>query len=195
MGNLDGVRYVGKVRAEMLPKYQSGQTGIMRTIVLLGLVIFAFAAEAFAGEIGDLPWNKSNIATLRGLDEAAVDKFVNEESEGDVHKTVGEFTWADLAGDGEYELITTFDLSGRSFFDYLAVYERDDAGKISVQWFSEETAIGRLSSVIRDLDDDGRKELIIPTLYPSGAYGAGFGERSVAGCLQTEEWDLRRGKQ
>jgi hypothetical protein len=27
--------------------------------------------------------------------------------------------------------------------------------------------------VIRDLDDDGRKELIIPTLFPSGAYGAG----------------------
>jgi hypothetical protein len=53
-------------------------------------------------------------------------------SEGDLHKTVGEFTWEDLAGDGRYELITTLDLSGRSFFDYLAVYERDDSGKVSV---------------------------------------------------------------
>jgi hypothetical protein len=127
---------------------------------------------SLAAGIADISWNQSNIATLRGLDEAAVEKFVNEMSEGDVHKTVGEFTWADLVGDGRYELITTLYLSGRSFFDYLAVYERDDSGGISVQWFPEETAIGRLSTVIRDLDDDGRKELIVPTLYPSGAYGA-----------------------
>lgn len=143
------------------------------SLIAVLLSVTMISGPAFAGQIDQLAWNQSNIATLRGLDESAVEKFVNEMSEGDVHKTVGEFTWADLAGDGRYELITTLDLSGRSFFDYLAVYERDDLGNVSVQWFPEETAIGRLSSVIRDLDNDGRKELIVPTLFPSGAYGAG----------------------
>jgi len=128
---------------------------------------------ASAGQIDQLAWNQSNIATLRNLDKAIVERFVNEMSMDDVHKTVGEFTWEDLAGNGRYELIVTLDVSGRAFFDYLAVYERDDSGKISVQWFPEETAIGSLSSVIRDLNDNGKKELIIPTLFPSGAYGAG----------------------
>ena len=137
------------------------------------LIILASARLAVAAGIGDVPWNQSNVATLRSFDEAAVENFVNEISEGDVHKTVGEFTWADLAGDGRYQLIATLDLSGRSLFDYLAVYERDNHGKVSVQWFPEETAIGKLSRVIRDLNSDGRRELVVSTLYPSGAYGAG----------------------
>ena len=145
----------------------------VRKMLFLSLAAIAIQGTAFAGQIDQLAWNQSNIATLRDLDEAAVEKFVNEMSEGDVHKTVGECSWADLAGDGRYDLITTLDLSGRSFFDYLAVYERADSRRISVQWFPEETAIGKLSGVIRDLNDDGRKELIVPTLFPAGAYGAG----------------------
>jgi hypothetical protein len=146
---------------------------VKSSLIALLLLATLISGAAFAGQIDQLKWNQSNIATLRSFDEAAVEKFVNEMSEGDVHKTVGEFTWADLAGDGRYELVTTLDLSGRSFFEYLAVYQRDDSGSVSVQWFPEETAIGKLNSVIRDLDNDGRKELIIPTLYFSGSYGAG----------------------
>ena len=140
--------------------------------MIAAILLCALVGAASAAGVADIPWNQSNIAILRGLDKAAVEKLVNDLSVGDVHKTVGDFTWTDLVGDGRYELITTLDLSGRAFFDYLAVYERDDLGKISVQWFSEETAIGRLRSVIRDLDNDSKKELIIPTLFPSGAYGA-----------------------
>jgi hypothetical protein len=143
---------------------------VKASLIAVLLVATMVSGAAFAAQIDQLAWNQSNIAMLRDLDEAAVEKFVNDLSEGDVHKTVGEFTWADLAGDGRYELITTLDLSGRSFFDYLAVYERDNLGRVSVQWFPEETAVGKLSSVIRDLDADGRKELIIPTLFPSGIY-------------------------
>jgi len=144
-----------------------------KTLAIAAAILCGLLGTAFAAAIDQLTWDKSNIAILRGLNEAAIEKFVDELSEGDVHKTVGEFSWVDLAGDGRYELVTTLDLSGRSFFDYLAVYERDNRGEVSVQWFSEETAIGKLSDVVRDLDGDGRMELIIPTLFPSGAYGAG----------------------
>jgi hypothetical protein len=105
---------------------------VKASLIAVLLLATAISGPAFAGQIDQLGWNQSNIATLRHLDEAVVEKFVNDMSEGDLHKTVGEFTWEDLAGDGRYELITTLDLSGRSFFDYLAVYERDDSGKVSV---------------------------------------------------------------
>jgi hypothetical protein len=78
-----------------------------------------------------------------------------------------------LAGDGTYQLLLTEDVNGRHFYNALIVYNRDAAGKLSAQeirgW-----EIGKLSGVIRDLNGDGRDELVIPSQQPCATYrGAG----------------------
>ena len=159
----------------MLPKYQSGQTGIMRTIVLLGLVIFAFAAEAFAGEIGDLPWNKSNTPALRAMDKATVAALVNNlpaANSSVIHPgsiNIGDFTWADLEGNGTYQLLMTLDVNSRHFYNALVVYTRDSSGRLASQeimgW-----AIRDLAKVTKDINRDGKDELIVPSQLASDTY-------------------------
>jgi hypothetical protein len=146
---------------------------VKTNLIAAFLIAATISGPVFAVQIDRIEWNESNIATLRSVDLNGVEEFVNQMSRGDVHKTIGEFTWTDLKRDGQYELVATLDLSGRSFFDYLAVYERQSSGAIRVQWFPEQTAVGKLSSVIRDLNRDGQKELVIPTLFSAGSYGAG----------------------
>lgn len=137
-------------------------------------LIFAQASVAFASDIGELTWSGPDLQALRALDKGDVARFVNQNG-GAKFETkpadIGDFTWADLEGNGHYDLVTIQDVS-RRFFNALVIYRRDRSGKVSSQeirgWM-----IGRLTSVVRDLDHDGRDELVIPTLFPPGAYGAG----------------------
>lgn len=85
-----------------------------------------------------------------------------------LHAMVGGFGWYDLAGDHRYKLVATEDLSGRAFFDYLAIYEEDNAGKPVVQQWIEGDRIGtQMSRVVRDLNGDGKLELVIPKVLIS----------------------------
>ena len=74
---------------------------------------------------------------------------------------IGEFTWADLAADGTYQLVVTED-TGRRFYNSLVLYDRDSAGKLHTQQING-WHIDNLKRVIRDLNGDGKDELIIPT--------------------------------
>jgi len=129
-----------------------------------------FVSLALAAEIADIAWNESNIERLRAFDKAAVARLVADVT-GNISghwppevkpRDVGEFTWADLAGDGHYELVTTLDVNGRAFFNALMIYSRDSSGKVNSReirgWL-----IGDLNGVVRDLDGDGKQELVIPT--------------------------------
>jgi hypothetical protein len=84
---------------------------------------------------------------------------------------VGEFMWADLAGNGRYRLVVTADTTGRSFFDRLDVYQRDDQSGVRVQSILG-SGIRDLPRVIKDLNEDGRKELVVPSILDAQGPGS-----------------------
>jgi hypothetical protein len=135
-----------------------------KSLLIAAMLLCALIGASFAAGIAEIPWNESNIQTLRGFDKSSVDALVNNLRGGDpMHAMVGGFGWYDLAGDHHYQLVVTEDLSGRAFFDYLAIYGQDSAGKPVVQQWIEGDAFGTdLSKVVRDLNGDGKHELIIP---------------------------------
>ncbi len=140
-------------------------------ISVFAIVIFITTA-AFSAELANTQWNQSNIATLRAFDKSSVERFVNDLRGNDpMHATVGAFGWYDLAGDGHYRLLATEDLSGRAYFDYLAIYEQGSSGNAVLQQWIEGYGFGTdLSKVVYDLAGDGKDELIVP--MPLAASGS-----------------------
>lgn len=114
------------------------------------------------GAIGSLAWNQSNIEKLRSLDKAAVVRFMNEwaGTEGDPDATnanqISEFEWVTLADDGKYELATVGSQGPCCVFLYL--YRQDAPGEVRFQSYG---GAGDLSKTIRDLNGDGKKELVL----------------------------------
>jgi hypothetical protein len=118
--------------------------------------------QQVGGAIGSLPWNQSNIEKLRSLDKAAVVRFMNEwagtEGDPDAIKAnqISEFEWVNLADDGKYELATVGSQGPCCIFLYL--YRQDALGEVTFQSYG---GAGELSKTIRDLNGDGKKELIL----------------------------------
>jgi hypothetical protein len=140
-----------------------------KLILVIGLAL-AWASLAHAAEITDIAWNESNIQILHGYDKSSVEKLINDLRGGDLlHAMVGGFGWYDLAGDKRYHLVATEDLSGRAYFDYLAIYQQDSSGKPVLQQWIEGDRIGTdMGKVVRDLNGDGEHELVIPMELPPG---------------------------
>ncbi len=142
----------------------------MKRLSVVGIILanLAFAALAQGGPLADSRWDKSHLEALRALDKPAVTKLLNDlwshQAPFSVPnaKEIGAFSWADLDGDGQYELVATQDVNGRGFFNALVIYRQDPSRNVTTQelrgWM-----IGGLASVIRDLRGDGREELVIPT--------------------------------
>lgn len=84
----------------------------MKEIALaIVVMMLAFAGSALAGGIADVPWNQRHIQTLQSSDKAGLVKLLNECWLGSFKTSdIGQFRWADLAGNGQYELLLT--LSG-----------------------------------------------------------------------------------
>ena len=131
------------------------------SIALMTVAVFT-GTRGYAADIASLAWTESNLDVLRTFDKAAVEDFVNTMVDDGMHATVGEFAWIDLAGDERYELATRQDVSGRAYFDYLAVYWRSPAGKVTRDWI-EGVDLPSLDKIVRDLDGDGKDELIVPS--------------------------------
>jgi len=144
-------------------------TLIMELALVLGLTGVGFGAE-----IGELAWDESNIKTLRAVDKAAVAHFMNRVGGGEgtplaIKPTdILEFEWVDLAGDGKYELVVTGS-SGPNYAD-LGIYWQQAPGKFRSQSLA---GAGKLQKAIRDLDRDGRDEIVLyVSLDPAGFRGA-----------------------
>ena len=90
-------------------------------IAVLGML--ALASAAFGAEIVDIAWDQSNLETLRSFDAAAVARFLNSglveppfvapvEENGDFSTAeagnIQEFTWANLSGNNQYQLVVVF---------------------------------------------------------------------------------------
>jgi len=141
--------------------------------------------------IGSLAWNQANLQTLRSFDKAAIVKFIDESSgmEGRLGaltpQEVGEFEWVDLAGDGKYELALT--ASSGPCCMALGIYTQTRAGKLSVQSF---LGAGQLSKTIRDLNGDGKMELILwPEIAQPGTWAP-----SIADPRWPAVYRLEKGK-
>jgi hypothetical protein len=128
----------------------------------------------------NLAWNESNIKTLRTLNKADVAALVNElpPANGSVihpePADIGEFAWADLEGNGTYQLLVTQDVNGRHFYNSVVIYSRDSSGRLASQeirgW-----AIRNLANVIKDINGGGKDELIVPSQLPSDTYRGAAG--------------------
>jgi hypothetical protein len=154
----------------------------MKPVIVALAVILAFASRAPAAEIADIAWTEPNIETLRAFDKAAVARLVTQvfgtrlDSEfAATDKSIGEFKWLDLAGDGQYQLVVALS-NGRSFTN-LMVYRHDASGTVSYQRL-EGAFIPKLDEVVRDIDGDGKDELVVPIQFPPGAY---WGAKPMAG--------------
>lgn len=133
---------------------------IIGAVVLLGL-----AGIAVSSEIGDLPWNEANIQMLRSFDKTAVVNFLNDQRheagilELLTANEIGGFQWADLAGDGHYQLVLT--ISGPCAH-FVTILSRDTSAKVTTT--QSLAGWSDLKNAIRDLNGDGKDELILQTL-------------------------------
>lgn len=123
--------------------------------------VLALASNAMSSDVDDLRWDQSNIQTLRSYDKAAVVNLANEASGNTVapmtENELWEYKWADLAGDGKYELVTT--TSSGPCCVFLGIYWQRRPGTIELEIVGRHA--GKLSKSIRDLNGDGKDELII----------------------------------
>lgn len=149
----------------------------MKTLSAIVLGLIATTGIGLAG--GSSPaWNKSNLDALRGLDKPGVVALLAAIPGNDAlpvpgAQDINEFMWADLQGNGSYELLVTYDVNKRGFYNAILIYTRNGD---RVRW--EEIRgwnIEDLPKVTRDIDGDGKDELIIPSQLPSDTYRGAAG--------------------
>jgi len=148
----------------------------MKTWALVVInAILAFGTAAFVGNdplfdeaplplyrsrIAMLDWNRSNLKTLRSLDKAALAQFLNGWPENDLNQItpaqIEDFGWFDLAGDGKYERART---GSSRCCGFLNIYWQEAPGKF--RYLSYRGASEDLKDTIRDLNGDGKKELVL----------------------------------
>lgn len=133
-----------------------------------GLILLLVSAPRVGSAAGlaDVAWTEANLDALRAFDKAAVEDLVNGMIDDGMRATVGEFAWIDLAADERYALVTRQDLSGRGYFDYVAVYWRSPSGKLTKDWI-EGADLPALDKIVRDVDGDGKNELVVPSAIDS----------------------------
>lgn len=137
---------------------------------MLGVAVFVLVkgrANASATDIANMPWDESNIAVLRSASMADVEKLLCGD-EGPCGANVNRFEWADLEGKGKYALVCVFTYGGK--VQTVNIYQRNGPGKISKQSIDLE-GYGHedlSTSPIRDLNGDGKKELIINSGFGDG---------------------------
>ena len=134
---------------------------------LLGLLVVLLAIPLVgiprAADISGPAWNQSNVATLRSFSKADLLAFFNEERrkagvvpEPLTASEIGQFQWADLLGDGQYQLVLTL---SEPCAHAVEINKRDASGKVRMVQTIEGWA--DLKTGIRDLNGDGKDELII----------------------------------
>jgi len=159
-------------------------------ITILGIV--ALAGAAFAAEIADISWDQSNLETLRLFKNADVVRFLNSglveqpfvsltngEEESVTARDIEEFTWTNLFGNNQYQLVVVFPPIGTGGANTMTIYSRDSSGKISEQEIGGQAIQLNgwqdrpyIPKVIQDLNGDGKDELVIPVKLGGGMYGA-----------------------
>jgi len=140
----------------------------MKFILTLMIVFtMSFTSIPFAADIGSLAWDRTNIDTLQSFGKDAVATFLNEQQRKEglppgipftpiTAREIGGFGWADPAGNGHYQLLVA---SSGPCAGSVTIYNRDPSGRVGtvqvIPYFAD------LKTAIRDLNSDGKDELII----------------------------------
>jgi hypothetical protein len=179
--------------------------GAITAAAALGLAIIVLvraAATASSAEIGDMAWDESNIATLRSANVADIEKFVNQVLCDDIKDCapvkVREFAWADIEGDGKYALIDVWNTGGRA--EGVGIYQRNSSAKVqendgeltpAIPGYTTQSidvdgyANEDLTNAIRDLNGDGKKELIVSSGF---GLGRSMAETPLAQWPEVYRW-------
>ncbi len=157
--------------------------------ILCGAILLLYYHLAGAAEIARSDWSTKTIPTLNAFDKASVVAFVNAVpgNTGDMGVTdLLNFKWVDLAGDGNAQLLM-LTATGPCCANVL-IYRRNPSGTITQEVLSD---VGvDLSTGVRDLDGDGRSELI-----GRQTVDAVDGYRGIRpAALWTAVYRLRKGK-
>ncbi len=167
--------------------------GAITGAAMLGLAVIVqvkTGATASAAEIAHMRWDEANVSTLRSLDRDSIQKFVNSPEANDVGDpalngfspvNVLQFEWADFAGSGKYALVVVWNTGPHG--EAISIYQQNAVGKIDRQKVELE-GYGHerpLNEAIRDLNGDGKKELII---------NSGFGDGRDMAEMPLTQWPM-----
>ncbi len=136
------------------------------TILSLAVIVLVSgAAIASAVKVADMAWDESNVAVLRSASIFDIEDFVNrdpcdDDGIGCPKIVVHQFVWADLQGKGRYALVDLRDYGDQSKSLGIDIYQRNSLGEISDQSIAG-VVDEDLTHAIRDLNGDGKKELIV----------------------------------
>ena len=134
-----------------------------KMLILCAFMICTLRSFAAGSEIGELKWDRGNIDRLRSFSETEVLKFTDSQWGNTVDPVKStdliDFGWFDLAGNGKYELVSTWSFGPCCVF--VDVDTRDTIGKVRQQSLQEAMGAGKLSGIVRDLNGDGKAELVL----------------------------------
>jgi hypothetical protein len=164
----------------------------LASIFLTSIAVVGVTAVARCADIAKIPWTQTNIETLRKSDKADVVRFLEAFGgfgSGNVMppENATEFSWVDLEGNSKYALVIV-QMSTGCCNSSLLIFQRAEDGKITMQVLP---GTYPLSRAIRDLNGDGKKELLIPPPPPHPDWQS-FG--AVTQCFCPHVYRLEKGK-
>jgi hypothetical protein len=145
-------------------------------VAAMTLCALAYCQDISVDEATSLKWERKSIIDLERVlpDSKAVQVFIGEVLASDHHggkndpvgspPVVSGYKFVDLKGDGEMELVSLLDYTGRMRPTELMVIENRDGHLHTAHLYAGEggLGIGEIQRVVRDIKHDGRSELLIP---------------------------------
>jgi hypothetical protein len=186
----------GALAADISAVPSTGSKPALATMLsLVGIVSIGFAVlvpsvgrAVSANEIANLTWDESNITALRSATLSDVGEFINRVLCDDKDTKdcgpieVRQFAWADIEGKGKYALVDVWDTGGKE--EGIGIYQKNSSARVQENEGDLTPAIpgyitqsididgygyeGPLADKIRDLDGDGKKELLVNSGFEIG---------------------------
>ena len=134
--------------------------------ILIGSSV-SLASPSLVEQAQTIQWNEASRGELQSLlnSPSAIQMFANSAlGATDLPANIGEYSFVDLSGDGNFELVATLDYSGRGFYTTLVIFSNINGKIHATQAKTNGASIDNLQASIVDLNHDGRHELLVPRL-------------------------------